>query len=149
MPELPEIGAEMRTEDRIMSRELMRWYCDALETAADADGTFKIAAPTIHSSDEYAHSQGLPAIIADGMISTNWISGLLSREFGLGYIGHGSLRTKFIRPIYEDEIVSTHARVTGVEKDDVGAVITMDVWSAVEPGGTMCTVGTATARVLS
>jgi len=149
MSELPEVGVELRTEDRIMSRELMRWYCDALETAADADGTFKIAAPTIHSSDEYAHSQGLPAIIADGMISTNWISGLLAREFGLGYIGRGSLRTKFIRPIYEDEIVSTHARVTAVEIDDAGTVVTMDVWAAIEPGGTLCTVGTATARVPS
>jgi acyl dehydratase len=149
MSELLEVGVEMRTEDRIMSRELMRWYCDALETAADADGTFKIAAPTIHSSDEYAHSQGLPAIIADGMISTNWISGLLAREFGLWYSGHGSLRTKFVRPIYEDEIVSTHARVTAVERNDAGTLVTMDVWAAVEPDGTLCTVGTATARVPS
>lgn len=97
-PEQLAVGTELRSPQRIMSLERMRWYCDALETAADADGTFKIAEPTIHTDEEYARSQGLPGIISDGMITTNWISGLLARTYGLGYVARGSLRTKFIRP---------------------------------------------------
>jgi acyl dehydratase len=126
----------------MMTRERMRWYCDALETAADADGTFKIAEPTIHTDDEFARSQGLRGIIADGMISTNWISSLLVRRFGMDYVSRGELGARFIRPIYEDESIETCAEVTEVETVGETVTITLDVWCATSDGA-KCTVGSA------
>lgn len=143
-PQQLAVGAEIGGQSRIMSLERMRWYCDALETAADADGTFKIAEPTIHTDEEFARSQGLPGIISDGMITTNWISGLLARTYGLGYVARGSLRTKFIRPIFKDEEISTCARVTGYEQTPDGTVVSLDVWCE-KADGQPCTVGSATA----
>jgi 3-hydroxybutyryl-CoA dehydratase len=139
---VPDQGEHLSSPPKAMTRERMRWYCDALETAADADGTFKIADPTIHSSDDYAHDQGLPAIIADGMISTNWISGMLVRRFGMAYLSSGELMTKFIRPIYEDEVIETHGEVVSVELADGHATVRLDVWCQTD-SGLKCTVGNA------
>jgi len=142
---LPEVGAVFETPPRMMTRERMRWYCDALETAADADGEFKIAEPTIHTDDDYARSQGLSGIIADGMISTNWMSGLLIRLFGMDYVGHGELQTTFIRPVYEDEVLVVRAVVSAIDAPTDGGdvpLVTLDLECLVD-GGEPCTVGFA------
>jgi len=140
-----DVGDALSEPTRIMTRERMRWYCDALETAAAATGEFVIAGPTIHSDDEFARANGLPGIIADGMISTNWISGMLYRAFGEQYLASGELQTKFIRPVYEDERIETHGRVVSRELTDQGARYVLDVWCQTS-NEEKCTVGQA--RVL-
>lgn len=140
MPESIAVGTHLQSAPLMMTRERMRWYCDALETAARQDGQFVIAEPTIHTDDAYAKAQGLPGIIADGMLSTNYISSLLYRHFGVGYLSSGELVTKFIRPVYEDDVVQAHARVTAVDDE----VITLEVWVDTADGQKV-TVGTAKA----
>jgi 3-hydroxybutyryl-CoA dehydratase len=141
-----EAGDVVSAPVRVMSRELMRWYCDALETSTDGDGEFKIAGPTIHNDDAFAVRQGLPGIVADGMISTNWISGLLVRSFGLDYLNVGELLTKFIRPIYEDELIETAFRVAAVTGTPEGRAYSLEVWCKTTDGA-LCTVGTARVTV--
>jgi len=133
-----EVGAEFNAPARMMTRERMRWYCDALETAASQSGEFIVAEPTIHTDEEYAKAQGLPGIIADGMISTNYISSLLYASFGVEYLRSGELTTKFIRPVYEDDVLHTRARVRGV----VGGHYEVDVWVETDKGQKV-TVGDA------
>lgn len=130
-----------------MSRERMRWYCDALETAAAADGKFIVAPPTIHSDDDFAHQNGFPSIIADGMLSTNWISALLYTHFGISFLAQGELRTKFIRPVYEDEVLETHAVVIGIDGEgDDDERYSIEVWCQTATGE-KCTVGSASVPV--
>jgi hypothetical protein len=136
----------IHTEPRMMSREQMRWYCDALETVVAGTGEFIIAGPTIHSDDEFAAANGLPGIIADGMISTNWISALLFDNFGDAYLETGELQTKFIRPVFEDEYIEAHGKVTGVDETDTGTRYSLDVWCQTSTGE-LCTVGTAAVTV--
>lgn len=133
-------AAVLSSEPKLMTRERMRWYCDALETAARGDGTFVVAEPTIHSDDEFAAAQGLPGIIADGMLSTNYLSSLIYRHYGTDYLAGGELDTKFIRPVYEDETVRAFARVVS----DDGVQVELEVWC--EADGQTCTVGTARVR---
>lgn len=136
----PSIGETISSPARRMTRERMRWYCDALETAALGDGTFVVAEPTIHSDDAFAAAQGLPGLIADGMLSTNYLSSLLFRHFGRDFLSGGELDTKFIRPVYEDEVVRAFATVTRESGDRVE----LDVWC--EADGNKCTVGRASVR---
>lgn len=138
----PAVGEVISAPPKRMTRERMRWYCDALETAAAADGTFVVADPTIHSDDDFARKQGLPGIIADGMLSTNYLSSLLYRHYGVDYLAGGSLDTKFIRPVYEDEVIEAHARVVA----DDGRDVRLEVWCEVEDG-VKCTVGEASVRI--
>ncbi|MGH6944413.1 MAG: MaoC family dehydratase, partial [Geminicoccaceae bacterium] len=97
----------------------------------------------IHTDEQYAASQGLPAIIADGMITTNWCSSMLIGHFGMDYLERGELRTKFIKPIFLGATISVRGRVLSVERRDSGAVVyALDVWCEDE-NGVKVTVGDA------
>ena len=126
-----------------MTRERMRWYVDAQPTIAADDGRIHTQEPTIHDDDDFARSQGLPGIIADGMISTNWILNLLIDLFGREIAARCKLRTKYVAPIYEDQIVVTCARVKHISQEGDGQTgISLDVWCE-DDKKTMLTVGEA------
>ena len=54
-----------------MTAERIEWYDSAMLSAAT--GTLAQVGSNIHTDEDYARSQGLPAVIADGMIMTNWV----------------------------------------------------------------------------
>ncbi|MGX1309857.1 3-hydroxybutyryl-CoA dehydratase [Amorphus suaedae] len=146
-PFQPTVGTEFRLPPRPMTRERMRWYVDAQPTIAADDGRIHTQEPTIHDDDAYARSQGLPGIIADGMVSTNWILSLLIDLFGRGVAERCRLRTKYVAPIYEDQVVITCARVAHVAPvAGQPTEITLDVWCE-DDGGTRLTIGEATVFV--
>lgn len=136
-------GTEFRLAPRPMTRERMRWYVDIQETVQVDDGRIHTQPPTIHDDEAYARKQGLPGIISDGMITTNWIHGLLVDVFGDSAAGTGSLRTKYVAPIYEDMLVTTCLRVSSVAGNEHGhPVYQLDVWCE-DDAGRKLTVGDA------
>ena len=140
-----KIGSELRSAPREMTRERMRWYVDAQPTVAADNGRIQTQEPTIHDDDDYARKQGLPGIIADGMISTNWIMGLLLDTFGTDFLHKGKLRTKYIAPIYEDQVVICRARVTAIEPAGDATAYRMEVWCEDDTAKKL-TVGEAVAH---
>lgn len=138
-----QVGSELRSAPRAMTRERMRWYVDAQPTVAADDGRIHTQPPTIHDDDDYARKQGLPGIISDGMISTNWILGLLLDAFGRAALKRGRLKTKYIAPIYENEIVTSVARVSSLTRTADGeAAYQFEVWCESDAGRKV-TVGEA------
>ncbi|MBO1075050.1 MaoC family dehydratase [Roseomonas marmotae] len=145
-PERLAPGTELRAHPRRMTRERMRWYVDLLPTVEADDGRVHQAEPTIHDDDEFARSQGLPGIIADGMLSTNWLLSLLMDAFGEDALSPGGLRTRYIAPVYEDVMVTAAARVTAVAEEAGGILrYSLDVWCE-DAAGKMLTVGQASIR---
>ena len=55
-----------------MTAERIEWYDSAMLSAAK--GELAQVGANIHTDEDYARSQGLTAVIADGMIMTNWCS---------------------------------------------------------------------------
>lgn len=126
-----------------MTRERMRWYVDIQETVQVDDGRIHAQPPTIHDDDAYAQKQGLSGIISDGMVTTNWIHGLLIDMFGPAAAGTGRLSTKYIRPIYEDRVVITAAKVVNVlDNEHNETVYELEVWCEDDQGQKL-TVGDA------
>lgn len=124
-----EPGTEFRSKPRPMTRERMRWYVDAQPTVAADNGRVQTQEPTIHDDDDYAKSQGLPGIIADGMVSTNWIMGLLIDVFGEDVARRGRLKTKYIAPIYENQVIIASAKVISVTQDAANnRTVSLEVW---------------------
>lgn len=139
-------GSEFRAPPRPMTRERMRWYVDIQETVQADTGRIVTQPPTIHDDDAYAKKNGLPGIIADGMISTNWILGLLVDVFGPEAAGGGRLRTKYIAPVYEDQVIIACARVRSSVGDASGrSVYELEVWCE-DDRGSKVTVGDAVVR---
>ena len=138
-----QAGTEVRLAPRPMTRERMRWYVDIQETVQVDDGRIHAQPPTIHDDDAYAQKQGLSGIISDGMVTTNWIHGLLIDMFGPAAAGTGRLSTKYIRPIYEDQVVITAAKVVNVlDNEHNETVYELEVWCEDDQGQKL-TVGDA------
>ncbi len=136
------VGTVLRSAPRQMTRERMRRYVDVQDTVAYDDGRIHQQPPTIHDDDEYAKSQGLTGIIADGMVSTNWIYSLLLDVFGRDVLRKGKFRTKYILPIYEDQTIISYAEIKSIESTrDNETTYHMDVWC--DADGKKATVGEA------
>ncbi len=133
MSELWTPGQEVHRMQRTMTAERMRWYANAIETSLA--GYSVTAAPNIHTDDLIARASGLPGRVADGMITTNWLSSILVETFGDAYLQGGSLRTRYRRPITEDAAVDTVVRVRGVEEQPDGRELMLDVWCETSDGG--------------
>jgi len=127
------VGAEITGPVRLMTAERIEWYDSAMLSAAK--GTLAQVGSNIHTDEDYARSQGLPAIIADGMIMANWVSSMLVEHFGMAYVERGELRTKFIKPVPLGMTVVCRGRVQSVERLAGGALAyTLDVWCEDEHG---------------
>lgn len=143
---LPNDGDIIATGFRQMTRERMRWYADALVSTSEPEEIAQLAGENIHTDDEFARSQGLSGIISDGMITTNWLSGLLFKVFGEHYLSRGTLTTKYVKPVFEDELIDSRVRVTQIEQEGSSVRYHLDVWCE-RSDGVPVTVGTASVLV--
>ena len=146
-PDLWTPGHELPRLVRTMTAERMRWYADVLETVAELSTEPIIASPNIHTDDDLARNNGLPARVADGMVSTNWISSMLADAYGLDYLERGSLRTRYVRPIFEDERIEVVVRVVSRERAPGGDERLVADVSCVKADGQVATGGLATIGV--
>jgi 3-hydroxybutyryl-CoA dehydratase len=142
MPDSWTPGTELPRVLRTMTADRMRWYSDALMTVT-AGATEPLAAGlNIHTDDAIAQANGLRGRVADGMISTNWISTFLADAFGENYLEGGSLRTRYVRPIYEDDRIEVVVRISGRETTDRGDRMVADV-RCIKSDGEVATAGEA------
>ena len=140
-------GDELPRLVRTMTAERMRWHCEALDTAVAASDHPVAAGSNIHTDDAIAQASGLPGRVADGMISTNWLSSMLTQAFGEAYLRGGSLRTRYVKPVFVGDVVEAGIRVAAVETTDDGdTVVRADVWCRIQ-GGDICTTGDASVRL--
>jgi len=138
-------GDQIVGPTRPFSQERIGWYSIGMLSAAM--GSLQTVQHNIHTDDEYARSQGLPAAIADGMHSTNWLSAMMADHFGAHYVVHGELRTKFIKPTYANVPITTRGQITDRTVSANGDIkITMEVWCE-DDKGTKLTVGDASVLV--
>jgi acyl dehydratase len=100
----------------------------------------------IHYDREFAEHAGLPAPIATGVMSSAFVSEMLTKAFGVEWIRGGSMDVKFIRPIYAGDTVTAHGRVTSKMETSTGVRIALDVWCETQQGEAV-TVGTASVVV--
>jgi 3-hydroxybutyryl-CoA dehydratase len=139
-------GTELPRLVRTMTAERMRWYADALATVQQGANEPIAALPNIHTDDGIARANGLSGRIADGMVSTNWISSVLTDVFGAQYLEGGSLRTRYVRPIFEDDRIEVIVRITGTESAPDGTERFLADVSCVKRDGQVATAGVATVR---
>jgi 3-hydroxybutyryl-CoA dehydratase len=125
-PAALRVGSEIEGPVRVATAERIQWYDSAMLSAAKNE--LARVGSNIHTDEDYAKSEGLPGIIADGMIMTNWCQTMLVRQFGMDYVERGELRTKFIKPVMLDERVHVKGRVLAVDKTAEGTLYSLDVW---------------------
>jgi 3-hydroxybutyryl-CoA dehydratase len=126
------VGTELSGTPRVVTAERIQWYDSGMLSAGR--GELSQVGANIHTDDEFAKEQGLPAVIADGMMMTNWCQNMLLGYFGVDYVERGELRTKFIKPVFLGATIFPRARVLSIDRQSNGDVYSLDVWCDDENG---------------
>jgi len=122
-----QAGDQLVGPVRGITMERIEWYDSAMLSAATNE--LRQVGSNIHTDPEFAISEGFSGVNADGMISANWCSEMMIAHFGLDYIEHGELRTKFIRPVNLDVLLHVKGRVREATPQPNGRVqYVIDIW---------------------
>ena len=72
---------------------------------------------SIHTDEEWARAKGFPATIAQGMMSTAYVSTLMTAAVGEGFVVGGDMDARFLRPMYCGDTLTVTAQVAGFARD--------------------------------
>lgn len=140
-----QVGTLVRGRELVITPERVQWYGDGMHSAAT--GELRRAGENIHTDIAYAQGQGLTTAIADGMMSTAWISSMLLQTFGRDYLERGELRTKYIKTTDVGILIRIFGRVTERKEQPDGTVrFVLDVWTE-DKDGVKLTDGDAAVEV--
>jgi acyl dehydratase len=88
----------------------------------------------IHYDAAFAQSAGLSAPIATGVMSSAFLSEMLTKAFGIEWIRSGAIDVKFIRPIYAGDTVRARGRIIGKQETGTGVRIALHIWCETQRG---------------
>jgi len=98
---------------------------------------------SIHSDDGWARQKGFRTTLAQGMMSTAFISEMLTRLLGAGFVKGGDMSVAFIKPVYQGDRLTVRGVVKELRPEAGGATrVVVDVWCE-NQHGEKTAVGTA------
>ncbi len=101
-----------------------------------------LSGKNIHTDEEAARRFGLPKAVAQGLMSYTYLTEVLVRFFGEDWLRRGKMEVAFLKPIFDEDTISTKVVVRSKEVEASALRITLDV-SCENQHGKMTTVGTA------
>jgi acyl dehydratase len=103
---------------------------------------------SIHTDESWARAKGFRTCLAQGMMSTAYVSEMMTKLLGVGFVKGGTLSMAFVKPVYAGDRITVHGRVTDARDDDGATRVTVEVWCTNQSGDTTA-VGTATGLLAS
>ena len=99
---------------------------------------------SIHTDPEWARQKGFKAPLAQGMMSTAYVSQLMTRFAGAGFVKGGRMSVSFIKPVLVGDMLTVRGRVKSREPEGRATRVTVEVWCE-NQDGVKTMVGTASA----
>lgn len=75
---------------------------------------------SIHTDVEWARAKGFPTTIAQGMMSTAYVSALLTDAIGQGFVVGGRMDVRFLRPVLCGDTLTAMGTVVGFRGEEEG-----------------------------
>jgi 3-hydroxybutyryl-CoA dehydratase len=97
---------------------------------------------SIHTDAAWAQAKGFRAPLAQGMMSTAYVSELMTGLLGEGFIKGGAMSVKFIKPVHVDDTLTVHGTVVDKTPENGATRVTVEVWGENQHGDKTM-VGTA------
>jgi acyl dehydratase len=97
----------------------------------------------IHSDEAFARKRGFRAPLAQAMMSTAYVSELMTRFVGAGFVEGGTLSMTFIRPVFAGDRLTVHGVVRERRPEQGRTRVVVEVWCENQDGDKTA-VGTAT-----
>lgn len=103
---------------------------------------------SIHTDESWARAKGFRTCLAQGMMSTAYVSEMMTRFLGAGFVKGGTMSMAFIKPVYAGDRLTIHGVVKDKRADADGTRVTVEVWVENQHGETTA-VGSATGLLPS
>ena len=97
---------------------------------------------SIHTDEAWARAKGFRAPLAQAMMSTAYVSELMTRFLGAGFVKGGTMSMVFIKPVYAGDRLTVHGVVKERRAETAGTRVVVEVWCE-NQDGEKTAVGTA------
>lgn len=97
---------------------------------------------SIHTDTSWAEAKGFRTTLAQGMMTTAYVSEMMTALLGAGFVQGGTMAVKFIKPVYTDDTLTVYGTVVEKTPENGATRITVEVW-AENQHGDKTMVGTA------
>ena len=101
---------------------------------------------SIHSDEAFAREKGFRTCLAQGMMSTAYVSQLMVELLGPGFARGGTLSMAFIKPVYAGDRLTVHGVVKDRQSDNGATRVVVQVWVE-NQHGEKTSIGHATGLV--
>jgi acyl dehydratase len=127
-----------------IGQELPVLVKDVGQRKIDAYST--VRARSIHTDEAWARAKGFKAPLAQGMMSTAYVSEMMTRFLGAGFVKGGTMSMAFTRPVYAGDRLTVHGVVKDKRADGAATRVVVDV-RCVNQDGETTAVGTASGLI--
>ena len=100
----------------------------------------------IHSYAAFAKTKGFPAPLAQAMMSTAYVSELMTRFVGAGFVKGGRMAMTFIKPVLAGDTLTVHGVVKERQPEGARTRVVVEVWCE-NQHGEKTAVGTASGLI--
>jgi acyl dehydratase len=100
----------------------------------------------IHSDEAFARKKGFRAPLAQAMMSTAYVSELMTRAVGSGFVKGGRMAMTFIKPVLAGDRLTVHGVVKDRQPEAGRTRVTVEVWCE-NQHGEKTAVGTASGLI--
>jgi 3-hydroxybutyryl-CoA dehydratase len=103
---------------------------------------------SIHSDEAWAQAKGFRAPLAQGMMSTAYVSEMMVRLLGAGFVKGGTLAMAFVKPVYAGDRLTVRGVVKDTRPDEGGVTRVIVEVRCENQHGETTAIGTATGVVV-
>ena len=89
---------------------------------------------SIHTDVEWAKQKGFPAPLAQALMSTAYVSQMMVRWLGTGFVKGGKISASFIKPVIVGETLTARAVVKSLEDIGGRSHVTVECWCENQAG---------------
>ena len=105
-----------------------------------------VRARSIHTDEAWARAKGFRAPLAQGMMSTAYVSKMMTRFLGAGFVKGGTLSMAFMKPVYAGDRLTVCGVVKEKRAEGAATRVVVDVWCENQEGERTA-AGTATGLI--
>ena len=99
-----------------------------------------------HNDKEMAIKWGFPDIVVQGMMSTCFLSEMMTNRFGAGWLAGGKMNVNLVNIVWQSDRLTCRGFVREITPEGDRQRAHLDVWVEKEDG-TKVTIGTASAVI--
>jgi 3-hydroxybutyryl-CoA dehydratase len=97
---------------------------------------------SIHTDESWARQKGFRAPLAQAMMSTAYVSEMMTRFLGAGFVKGGKMSMVFIKPVYAGDRLTVHGVIKERRQEGDATRVVVEVWCE-NQDGVKTAVGTA------